>query len=144
MRVIITGSRYHADRELIERVILREVFDLDFDEVDHEWGNLPREVREMVDLTIVHGGAPGADRLAADIAQEFGLPTEVHHADWGAHGPSAGPIRNEEMVSSGADLCLAFPFGVSVGTNDCIRRARAHRIATIVTYPDGKQVIHRA
>lgn len=46
-------------------------------------------------------------------------------ADWDKHGKSAGPIRNQAMLSGTigdlADLLIAFPGGR--GTEDCIRQA---------------------
>ncbi len=40
-------------------------------------------------------------------------------------GKAGGPVRNQAMVDSGADLCLAFPDNKSIGTWDCVQRARA-------------------
>ena len=50
---------------------------------------------------------------------------ETHPADWSTHGRAAGPIRNQQMVDRGADICLAFPTSSSIGTWDCVRRAKA-------------------
>src|SRR5690606_11824331 len=72
--------------------------------------------------TLVHGGAPGADSEAAYVAAYLlEWPVEAHPADWQRHGRAAGPIRNQQMVDSGADLVIAFPGGR--GTADLIRRA---------------------
>jgi hypothetical protein len=58
---------------------------------------------------IVHGACPyGADKLANDLAVEFGVPVEKHPARWSIHGNRAGFLRNAEMVELGADVCLAF------------------------------------
>lgn len=42
--------------------------------------------------------------------QHLGDPVveERHRADWFTHRNAAGPIRNQHMVSLGADTCLAF------------------------------------
>jgi hypothetical protein len=70
---------------------------------------------------VVHGGAPGADSLAGDIAGRIlGLQVEVHPADWAKYGKAAGPIRNQEMLDSGIDFALQFPGGK--GTADMRRR----------------------
>ncbi|MCK9598287.1 MAG: DUF2493 domain-containing protein [Sphaerochaeta sp.] len=81
---------------------------------------------------IIHGGANGADSIAGWIAEEMGWPVEVHLADWEKHGKAAGPIRNQEMVDAGADVCLAFPVGESRGTRDCMRRAEKAGIRVVV------------
>lgn len=108
-RLLITGSRHWSDRAVM-REALRTA-----------WHELTRQGFERVIL--VHGAARGADSLAASIWGEAGLPVEAHPADWGAHGRAAGPIRNAHMVSLGAELCLAFPLGKSVGTRHCMRAA---------------------
>jgi hypothetical protein len=83
---------------------------------------------------LVHGAARGADSMAAQLWRLWGWPTDPHPADWDRHGRKAGPIRNQEMVDAGADLCVAFPLRGSVGTWDCVRRARAAGIP--VTIPE--------
>jgi hypothetical protein len=107
LRVIICGSREFTDLDLMAQAIT--------------------ELREWADnrpLTIVHGRARGADSLADSLARVL-IPDAViepHPADWNYYGKSAGPIRNAEMVSLGADLGLAFYIeGVdSRGTNGCV------------------------
>ena len=87
------------------------------------------------DTVVVHGGAAGADRLAGDVVAGMGYAVEVFKADWEGNGRRAGPIRNQWMVNAGADVCLAFPLAGSVGTWDCVRRARAAGIP--VEFPEG-------
>lgn len=74
-------------------------------------------------IVLVHGGARGADSLAHTLWLQAGLPVEVHHADWAAHGKRAGILRNLHMVELGAELCLAFPVGESRGTRHCMSAA---------------------
>lgn len=119
MRLLVTGSRHLADRTLVERA-------LD--------ARLPAGPDELI---VVHGGAPGADRLAKHWAiwQRLMLHRPVfdeeHCADWERHGRSAGPRRNQQMVDLGADVCVAFPGPDSRGTWDCVRRARAAGIEVV-------------
>lgn len=117
MRILITGSRSWTDRAAIRQAIVA-------------WGQSVGAHPQQV--TIVHGGAPGADILAADVALEFGCPSEEHRADWHTHGKAAGPIRNAEMVALGATACLAFPIGASPGTRGCMRLAEAAGIPVYV------------
>lgn len=72
---------------------------------------------------IIHGGARGADSLAAYWAAHSGVPFETYQADWKQHGRGAGPIRNKRMLSEGKpDLVVAFPGGS--GTAHMVRIAR--------------------
>jgi predicted Rossmann-fold nucleotide-binding protein len=72
---------------------------------------------------VIHGGAPGADTLAASWAQVRGIKTEAFIADWLKYPKSAGPIRNRQMLDLGRpDLILAFPGGA--GTAHMVRIAR--------------------
>ena len=105
-RVIVCGGRNYRDRNRVAAVLGR--------------------LDPGTDI-IVHGGAPGADRLAADVAAERGFAVEEHPADWDRHGKAAGPIRNQQMLDAGADLVIAFPGGR--GTADMKRRARAAGVA---------------
>lgn len=74
------------------------------------------------DVTLVCGGARGADQMAIAWHNITGTPVEVFPADWKKHGRAAGPIRNQQMLDAGADLVIAFPGGR--GTADMVQRAR--------------------
>lgn len=106
MRVLVTGSRNYS-----------------------QIGKLERTLAGLHVSTLVCGDASGADEHAWLWAQHYDVPTERHDADWEAHGKAAGPIRNQAMVDSGADLCLAF--GTGKGTRDCIARAERAGIPVV-------------
>lgn len=64
-------------------------------------------------LIVVHGAARGADRMAyrwyrSRARQGWAVAQEPHPADWAKHGRRAGIVRNQAMVSLGADVTLAF------------------------------------
>lgn len=116
MRVIVTGSRDWPYRDLITSELQ---------------GLLIRARRMNLDteFTVVEGGCPtGTDDYAAGWAtwagNYYGVKHEQYKADWKTHGKAAGPLRNQEMVDLGADLCLAFSLNKSRGTADCLNRAR--------------------
>ena len=120
-RLLITGSRHWTDRQIIVRELER---------IEASWGE---------SVTLVHGNngnkecTKGADRIAMSVAESMGWQTEPFHAKWGELGKGAGPKRNQEMVDAGADFCIAFPMGDSVGTWDCTKRAsRAGIIVRVV------------
>lgn len=71
---------------------------------------------------IITGGASGADALAREWAFANAVPYTTYPADWKRYGKSAGPRRNEQMLTEGKpDLVIAFPGGG--GTADMVDRA---------------------
>lgn len=109
MRVLICGGRNFSDRDLMSRMLMRFKPD-----------NVATDASEHV---FILGGAPGADTLAEEWADVFGIRKRLFPADWQTHGKAAGPIRNQRMLDEGRpDLVIAFPGGV--GTHDMVRRAR--------------------
>lgn len=113
MRILVTGSRDISERDVEDVSRLLTLF------VGHDF---------------VVGDCPsGVDRLVRLYYPEC----EVHRAEWDKHDRAAGPIRNQGMVDSGADLCLAFPTKTSRGTRDCMRRARAAGIPVLVMELEG-------
>lgn len=94
-------------------------------------------LQDHPDAVIVHGGAKGADRIADDLAWDYGFRTVVYAADWKTHGKAAGPIRNQQMLDAGADLVLAFPLPGSKGTLDMIHRAKRAGVDVRVFSPSG-------
>jgi len=99
----------------------------------------PEEL-ESRDVVVIEGEADGADTLAKEACKViWGVRVEPHKADWnGPHGKGAGHVRNQEMVDTGADVCIAFKdkFDFSPnakgGTEDCVRRAVDAKIPTYV------------
>ena len=74
--------------------------------------------------TLIHGGAKGADYLAARWAENNGIPCKAYPADWDRHGRAAGPIRNQMMLDTEKPFAvIAFPGGR--GTDDMRKRAIA-------------------
>jgi len=106
MRILITGSRRWTNAAVIRDI-------------------LTAQFETHPDAVLVHGGAVGADTLAGMVWTKLGgSDPEVHRADWAKFKRAAGPVRNQEMVDAGADVCLAFLMPDSFGTEDCVRRAR--------------------
>jgi len=102
MSILVTGSRELTDQALVVRTIMSHA---------------------APPLTIVVGDCPcGADKFARSVDAEL----DLHQAQWKLLGRAAGPRRNQEMVDSGVDLCLAFyrEGAGNRGTQDCVRRAR--------------------
>jgi len=91
-----------------------------------------------VDLEIVHGAYPrGLDMIAREWCIVNSVPDDPFEPDWEEHGKAAGPIRNQQMVDSGADACLGFPLSESRGTLDCMTRAHRASIPVWKCGPEG-------
>jgi len=73
-------------------------------------------------ITVISGGAEGADKLGERWAIEEELNFKRFPADWSAHGKAAGPIRNKEMAEY-SDALVAFWDGESAGTRNMISTA---------------------
>lgn len=110
MRILITGSRTWSNEAVIENEIATVMYE--------------NKVGASCYVTLVVGGARGADQIAQKYGEEAGMHIELHAADWDRYGKAAGPIRNQEMVDSGADICLAFIAPGSKGARDCADRAK--------------------
>ncbi len=124
MRVIITGDRNWPE-EGLEAALIGGVLDALFNVVNND------------DLTIIQGGAKGADTVAkrwAEIpfAEEDHIYSETYMAPWKIYGKAAGVIRNQAMLDSGADLVIGFHSDIqnSKGTKDCLDRAKKMNIHT--------------
>lgn len=82
---------------------------------------------------LIHGAAPGVDKMAHRAGQEFGFFISSYPADWKAYGRQAGPKRNQEMLDKGSpDIVIAFPRKASRGTWDMVKRARAQGIHVVL------------
>lgn len=104
-RVIVCGGRDYSDREQLFEIL--------------DAAHMANPV-----VLLIHGGAKGADALAAIWAKDSGVPSQAFHADWDTHGRAAGPIRNQRMLDNTLPhMVIAFPGGK--GTADMIKRAEA-------------------
>jgi hypothetical protein len=86
---------------------------------------------ESDEISIISGGARGADSLAERYAAERGYPLIVFNADWGLHGKSAGYKRNVQIVEA-ADYLIAFWQNGSPGTKHSIDLAYDRGIRTYI------------
>lgn len=115
-RILVTGSRVWPDRQAV-------------------WEALNQHAQGPT--TVVHGRCPsGADYwaslwVATMRTLRTGHREDPHPADWQRYGTAAGMIRNQQMVNLGAAVCLAFPYGKSPGTRDCMHRAKLSGIQVI-------------
>lgn len=105
MNVAVVGSRTWDDSIFIFNTLDELLFELD------------------VPITIVSGGAEGADKMGEAWTIENGMSTIIHLPDWKKYGKPAGYRRNELIVRD-AGLVLAFQRDSSKGTQHTIDIAR--------------------
>lgn len=104
-RVLVTGSRTWRLPAVVDRA-------LDEVAIAHPG------------LHVVHGFCPaGADLFAELWCRARDVKPERHPAQWARLGRSAGMVRNQVMVESGPDECLAF---IAACTDPRCRRTDPH------------------
>lgn len=127
MRILVCGGRDYSDWPRVREV-------LDELAVKHSKHYKPTENWLPSDLTIIHGGAKGADSLADQWAAVNWSDLRVYEADWETHGRSAGPKRNQFMLEDGKpDLVVAFPGGR--GTAHMVKIARDAGVPVMEVLP---------
>lgn len=120
MRVLVCGGRDYNDYDYVRHVL--------YDFCDTH-GLADNEYKMPNGITIIHGGAKGADHLADQWAVVNWVPIEEYKADWDKHGKAAGPIRNQQMLDTGVDYVIAFPGGR--GTEHMKKIARKAGVSVI-------------
>ena len=87
---------------------------------------------------IISGGAKGADTLAANIADEYGIATHIIRPEWktkdGKYNPRAGFDRNTDIIEQ-AEGVWAFWNLYSNGTFDSICTAHKNNKPVWITTP---------
>lgn len=127
MRLLVFGSRTFDDNDAVYVAL-------------SGFAQLVMAKADADGLTIIEGGAPGADRLVAEWADSRGFPADLHErypADWDRYRLSAGPRRNAEMAKAKPDMAVGFVAGVdakgrptSRGSGDMWDRLQAAGIQT--------------
>jgi len=111
-----------------------------FNDWDLLWNKMAKHFSNLDEVTIVSGGARGADALAKRFAETAGLDYEEYPADWNRYGNSAGPRRNAQIVEA-VDVVVVFWDGKSRGSKDSINKAlEAKKNLFIFMVQNGKVV----
>ena len=83
---------------------------------------LDRVKERHADLVLVHGGGPGAERIAARWAENNAVHQVVFMPDWDAHGRAAPLRRNDQLLKLLPRGLVAFP-GTGI-TENLVDKAR--------------------
>ena len=71
--------------------------------------HLDKVKAKYADVVLVHGGGPGAEKIAAGWAERNGVHQIVCKPDWDAHGRAAPFRRNDELLNLLPKGVVAFP-----------------------------------
>lgn len=94
-KILVCGGRDYTNKER-----LYSFLDKVYEQLSHK------------NITIIHGGARGADYLAGEWASEKSVTIEVFYANWDTYKKAAGAIRNQVMLKEGKpDVVIAFKGG---------------------------------
>lgn len=114
-RVIITGGRdYGWNKDPVTKKLTPNIEQQRhvFDTIERLKIAADEAGRELI---IIHGAARGADTLADEAANLFGVkikPYPVTNEDWNRYGKAAGHLRNKQMRDENdPHLVVAFPGG---------------------------------
>lgn len=136
MKVIIAGDREIRDLDIINRAVKKSGFDI---------------------KEVVSGGARGVDKCGEDWANANNLPIKRFVANWNdlnhkdaiikdrvnpwnkrieRYNANAGFARNEEMAKYADALIAIQTAGPTNGTQDMIKRAKAHNLKVYIFEKD--------
>lgn len=126
IRIIVTGSRDWNDHQKLRHAL--DELCMFQPQVTIVHGKCdPRRNQEFVrwEYALTQSDPwryDGADWHADMHARARGWNLDPFPADW-SKGNQGGPIRNWQMVRSGADLCVGFFLPNSAGTRHCLKAA---------------------
>ena len=120
--IAIVGSREFNDYKYLRQKLIDFCFDTKYEgDCDGEW--TPTYYSRYDNVTIVSGGAKGADTLAEKFADEFNFEKLIFKPDWDLYGKRAGFVRNAKIVDN-CDVLFAFQINKSKGTQHSIDLAK--------------------
>lgn len=112
MRVFVGGSRNFTDSEEAYKMFLSFLKD-------------KNALNDSV--TVISGGAMGADTIGEELANRCNLKFELYLPDWESHGNMAGFARNKTMAET-VDEAIIFWNGKSSGTKHMVNELRMNGI----------------
>ena len=99
---------------------------------DRIWASLDSARAKYTDMVLLHGGAHGAEKIAASWADARGVQQIICRPNWKAHGKAAPFRRNDELLNLLPKGIIAFP-GAGI-TGNLVDKARqlgipVHRVS---------------
>ena len=99
---------------------------------DAIWNELDKAKAKYDDMVLLHGGGPGAERIAAKWAESRDVDQVICKPDWNRHGKAAPFRRNDDLLNLLPKGVIAFPgSGITENLIDKARRNHipVHRVA---------------
>lgn len=104
MKICVAGSRDWTDKKTMWDVLLN---------FDQQHPNVQK--------ILLSGGCRGADAFAEEFANEYKWEIRRYLPEWSKYGASAGPRRNNQMLSEKPEFIFCFPLPHSKGTIQLIQ-----------------------
>lgn len=102
-------------------------------------------LKNKEDITIISGGAKGADKLAEEYCHNKNIEIIIFNAEWNKYGKSAGFKRNVEMINFIKDKeqkgVLSFWDMKSKGTEHSIKLSKKENIPIRIFDIKNKKII---
>lgn len=127
MKIVIAGSRDFNNYDILNKCMTSLLSGV----LDRTMGN--------GEITIISGGARGADVLGERYAKEHNMILKVFPAEWDKYGKSAGYKRNHQMAQYG-DVLVAFWDRQSRGTMHMINLCKQLGLQVYVFDFNGNQL----
>ena len=111
LRIVVSGDRNWSDIQRVRQC---------FSRFDNHQGQ----------VELIHGDCKGLDKMAGYVGNEKGWTVIPVPAEWNKFGPSAGPIRNSQMLDMNPSGLIWFHDDIqnSRGTKDMIKQAESRGI----------------
>jgi hypothetical protein len=107
----------------------------------NDYGLLEEYLLPHIPFILVSGGAQGADSLAEQFADNYGLLKIIIKSDWDKHGKSAGFIRNYSIIDE-SEKVIAFWDLYSKGTKHSLDYANKLNKRSIIIVYNGVKYAH--
>lgn len=105
MKIAIVGGRDFNDYEFLKKEVDKYI-----------------DENKISNITIISGGAKGADFLAEKFAAEMDFEVIVFKPNYEKYGRGATIVRNTQIIEN-SDIVFAFWDGKSKGSYDSIKKA---------------------
>lgn len=131
-KMLKAKAKRDQDALIVEGTMIAFAGGKDYQDVTTIWDYLDKVKHSLEErgekMVLVHGGAPGAERIASKWADQRKVEQVVCPPDWKGHGKAAPFRRNDEMLKLDLQGLIATP-GTGI-TENLVDKAREQKITT--------------